>query len=67
MPTLKDTIITKIQSSTDEQLLAEVSRILDTENFVFSSEKIQQLNEADAAIENGDFSTQEKVESKIKK
>jgi hypothetical protein len=67
MPSLKDKIIVKIQSSDNEQLLAEVFRILDTEDFVFSTEKILQLNEADGSIDNGDLSTHEQVEKKMKK
>lgn len=67
MPSLKEKIIRKIQSSDDEQLLAELSRILETKDFVFSETMIRELREADAALEKGQSIGQEQVETELKK
>ena len=59
-------IILKIQNANDE-LLAEVSRILQADEYVLSENEIQLLNEADASINNGNYFTQEQIENRTEK
>ena len=63
MHTIKDDIILKIQNANNEQLLAEVYRILQADEYVLSENEIQLLNEADASINNGNYFTQEQIEN----
>lgn len=67
MLTLKEDIILKIQNANDEQLLAEVYRILQADEYVLSENEIQLLNDADASINNGDYFTQEQIENRTER
>lgn len=66
MATIKEDIISKIQTSKNEQLLEEVYRILEADEYVFSEQEVQLLKEADDSICDGQYSTQEQVESRMK-
>ena len=67
MHTIKDDIILKIQNANNEQLLAEVYRILQADEYVLSENEIQLLNEADASINKGDYFTQQQIENRTEK
>ncbi|MBK8352410.1 MAG: hypothetical protein IPL21_12210 [Saprospirales bacterium] len=67
MHTIKDDIILKIQNANNEQLLAEVYRILQADEYVLSLNEIQLLNEADASINKGDYFTQQQIENRTEK
>lgn len=67
MHTIKDDIILKIQNANNEQLLAEVYRILQADEYVLSENEIQLLNDADASINNGDYFTQQQIENRTEK
>ena len=67
MHTIKDDIILKIQNVNNEQLLAEVYRILQADEYVLSENEIQLLNEADASINKGDYFTQQQIENRTEK
>jgi len=65
MPTIKENIISKIHNVNNEQLLTEVYRILQADEYEFTEKEIQLLHEADSSIDNGNYSTQQEVENKM--
>ncbi len=65
MISIKEDIITKIQKADDAQLLAEIHRILDANDYIFTAEDVSSLRKADEEIDNGNYKTQQQVKSNI--
>jgi hypothetical protein len=54
----KELLIKKIEAISDEEILAEINRVLDfhsneVEEYIFSPAEIELIKEAEIAIENG--------------
>lgn len=69
---LKEKLIDKIQHTDDENILAEVNRLLgiETDNesddvFIFSEAEKVKIEEARKQIKNGDFLTHDKANKEI--
>jgi uncharacterized protein YlaI len=70
--TLKEKIITKIESIDNEELLNEVYQLLElnSENvntYILTEEQLNVAQEAQEQIKKGHFSTHEEVQKKINK
>jgi 16S rRNA A1518/A1519 N6-dimethyltransferase RsmA/KsgA/DIM1 with predicted DNA glycosylase/AP lyase activity len=65
---LKEKLIDKIQHTDDENILAEVNRLLGIESddvFIFSDAEKIKIKEARLQIKNGDFLTHDEANKEI--
>ena len=65
MISIKEDIITKIQKVEETQLLTEIHRILEADEYTFTADDITSLKQVDEEIDKGYFKTQQQVKINI--